>query len=142
VPLGQAVETVRFALHAAARNGIAQARISLHPQELGGIEIHLRQTADGLVARVVADSTVAAQTLQQSGADLRRDLEGQGLTLLQLDIGASGDERGGAQAQQDLGARAGRSLAGGEDLSDVTPVDPTRPRTLELANGALVDVLA
>ncbi|MCW2950859.1 MAG: flagellar hook-length control protein, partial [Conexibacter sp.] len=144
VPLGDAVETVRFALHAAARNGIAQARISLHPQELGGIEIHLRQTAAGLVARVVADSAVAAQTLQQSGAELRRDLEGQGLTLLTLDIGASGDERGGAQAQQDLGARTGRPAAGAADRSDATAVAgaPTRPRTLELANGALVDVLA
>lgn len=148
VVLEHAVETVRLALRAAADSGVTHARISLNPRELGSIEVHLRQTADGLVARVVAQHAAAAQLLQHAGADLRRSLESQGLTLLRLDIGASG-EQGGRQAPANGGA-AGEGAAAGNGAG--TADDPlgasedaaetTATATLALPNGALVDVLA
>ncbi|HZV72949.1 MAG TPA: flagellar hook-length control protein FliK [Conexibacter sp.] len=156
VGLEHAVETVRLALRAAADRGVTHARISLTPRELGGIEVHLRQTADGLVARVVAEHTTAAQLLQQAGGDLRRSLESQGLTLLRLDIGASGEQGGRAPGDgrgladgasgDGFEGRAGRNRATTSDdplaALDSTTDPASSTTTLALSNGALVDVLA
>jgi len=150
VGLEHAVETVRLALRAGAERGVSHARISLTPRELGTVEIHLRHTSDGLVARVVAEHGAAVQQLQQAGADLRRQLEQSGIDVLRLDIGASGDEtarRGaafaGAFADRDRGDRR-RAAGTGED--PLAPLDgdaeTTATATLALPNGALVDVLA
>ena len=152
VGLEHAVETVRLALRHGAERGVTHARISLTPRELGSIEVHLRQTADGLVARVVAEHGAAAQQLQQAGAELRRSLEQQGVNVLQLDIGASGDEtarrRGAAfdaagafgddrRGNRGDGADALASLDGAADGDEAQAIT-----TLQLPNGALVDVLA
>ncbi|MDW5597702.1 flagellar hook-length control protein FliK, partial [Conexibacter stalactiti] len=148
VTLDHAVETVRLAMRAGAERGVTHARISLSPAELGGIEIHLRHTADGIVAKVIADSAGAAQVLQQSAGDLQRELEQQGLNLLRLDIGASGEQAGQAGRQQGFGAsadgsRAGLRTAGPEDeLLTIATDAPAAPTSLRLPNGALVDVLA
>ena len=144
VGLDHAIETVRLALRASAERGVSHARIELHPRELGGIEIHLRQTADGLVARVVAEHAGAAQLLQHAGAELRRSLETQGLTLLRLDLGASGEQDRRAPGEQHgFGDPSGRD-ADAEDAASVedTLAAPTAQTTLTLPNGALVDVLA
>lgn len=153
VGLDRAVETVRLALRAAAERGVTQARISLNPRELGGIHVHLRHTADGLVARVVAEHGHAAQLLEQAGAELRRSLETQGVTLLRLDIGTHGEQGGRAAGQQagfgasGNGARAnaGGADAGTPDDGDAVPgsVSDASPSTqLALPNGVLIDVLA
>lgn len=146
VGLDRAIETVRLALRAAADRGVAHARIELHPRELGGIEIHLRQTTDGLVARVVAEHATAAQLLQHAGAELRRSLETQGLTLLRLDIGASGEQDPRAPGEQrgfgdPTGDRAGATDDAAAIEDATTPTDPAET-TIALVNGALVDVLA
>lgn len=153
VGLEHAVETVRLALRAAADRGVTHARISLTPRELGSIEVHLRQTADGLVARVVAEHATAAQLLHNAGGELRRQLESQGLTLLRLDIGASGEQSGrsGDRALGNGGAFGGGDDSGhgrnGGDADPLAPLDGTSAETsttttLALRNGALVDVLA
>lgn len=152
VGLEHAVETVRLALRAAADRGVTHARISLTPRELGSIEVHLRQTADGLVARVVAEHATAAQLLHDAGGELRRQLESQGLNLLRLDIGASGEQGGRAADRQALanafadGDGSGRNSSG-SDADPLAPLDGTPDQTsttttLALPNGALVDVLA
>jgi hypothetical protein len=151
VGLEHAVETVRLALRHSAERGITHARISLTPRELGSIEVHLRQTADGLVARVVAEHASAAQQLQQAGAELRRQLESQGLTLLRLDIGASGDEAAGRRgAAFDTAAAFSDDDRRRDGVDPLAPLDgaagpdtdPATTTTLQLPNGALVDVLA
>jgi flagellar hook-length control protein FliK len=153
VGLEHAVETVRLALRAAADRGVTHARISLTPRELGSIEVHLRQTADGLVARVVAEHATAAQLLHNAGGELRRQLESQGLTLLRLDIGASGEQGGRATDRQALangngafadGDGQGRNRGDADPLAslDGTTDQTSTTTTLTLPNGALVDVLA
>jgi flagellar hook-length control protein FliK len=150
VGLEHAVETVRLALRHGAERGVSHARISLTPRELGSIEVHLRQTAEGLVARVVAEHASAAQQLQQAGAELRRSLEQQGVTLLRLDIGASGEDAGRAADRQALAGAFGdehgrrRGTRDERDALDL-PADMTETTattTLTLPNGTLVDVLA
>jgi flagellar hook-length control protein FliK len=149
VTLDHAVETVRLAMRAGAERGVTHARISLSPAELGGIEIHLRHTADGIVAKVIADSAGAAQVLQQSAGDLQRELEQQGLNLLTLDIGASGQQAGEAARQQGFGEQLADGSRGrlgdlrpDEQLLTIATDAPAAPASLRLPNGALVDVLA
>ena len=153
VGLEHAVETVRLALRAGAERGVSHARISLTPRALGTIEIHLRQTSDGLVARVVAEHGAAVQQLQQAGGELRRQLEQSGINLLRLDIGASGEDAGraadrrafaGAFGDDDRGGSRDRGAAGDDPLAPLDgAVDPTTSTTtLTLPNGALIDVLA
>jgi len=143
VPLARAAEAVEHVLQLASQRGVTHARIALHPQELGSIDVHLRSTSEGIVARVVAHAPEAAQQLQQAAADLRKSLEQQGLNLLNLDIGHQDDGRstGRAGAGTDgSGQGAGGSSAG---AGDGDGGDETSTETsLQLPNGVLVDVLA
>jgi hypothetical protein len=142
VPLEQAVETVRLTVSAAARNGVTRARIALRPEELGGVEVHLRHTAEGLSARVVAEVPEAAHLLAQAAGELRRTLEQQGVNVVRIDVGIAGDEAAGAGAG-DREQRDARRNGGGSAAGDAPETDlPIPDRTIELPNGALVDVLA
>jgi flagellar hook-length control protein FliK len=132
---------VRLTVHAANERGVTRARIALRPEELGGVEVHLRHTAAGLSARVVAEAPEAAHLLQQAAGELRRTLEQQGLHLLRIDVGTAGDEAAGPGAgPTGHERRDGRRRPGPEAAADTD--QPTLDRTIELPNGALVDVLA
>jgi flagellar hook-length control protein FliK len=144
VPLAQAVETVRLTINASAQRGVTRARIALRPEELGGVEVHLRHTAEGLSARVVAEVPEAAHLLAQAAGELRRTLEQQGVNIVRIDVGTAGDEAAGTGAgaagnEQRGGRRHGGSTAAGDAPETELPIPG---RTIELPNGALVDVLA
>jgi type III secretion system needle length determinant len=148
VRLSQAADAVENAIRIGSTRGVTHARISLNPAELGGVEIHLQQTAQGLSASVVASGAEAAQVLQQAAQDLRRQLEAQGIELTRLDISYSGEQREGARsAQAGQGDGERRSPAGdgsaATDGGELTPTDEiTVKSTIELPDGVLVDVLA
>jgi flagellar hook-length control protein FliK len=145
VPLSRAAENVEHVLRLAANRGVTHARIALNPASLGSIDVHLRHTRDGVVAHIVAHAPEAVQQLQQAAANLRSQLEGQGVNLLSLDIGQSaGEERSAGRAgagfgDEDRGDRRGQ--ADGGDAAGVEP-ETTVNSTLQLPNGVLVDVLA
>jgi flagellar hook-length control protein FliK len=139
---------VRAMLRILQHRGQVQAQLSLHPAELGGVEVRLRQTAHGLMATVTADRADAAHILQQAGADLRRALEAQGVQLAGLDIGMAGENQDAANARANerraegaLGGSRRQPATGDNDLS---PIDPDQRTTTAptIALGALVDVLA
>lgn len=142
VPLARSAEAVEHVLRLASSRGVTHARIALHPEELGSVDVHIRSTSEGLVARVVAHSAEAVQTLQHAANDLRKSLEEQGLNVLNLDVSQSGDQSAG-RARSDAGELAGGRRDGGEagsgDGSDDTSTTTT---TLRLPSGVLVDVLA
>ena len=50
-------------LHIAAERGVTHARLNLKPVELGGIEVRLQTTPQGISAQLVADSPEAARML-------------------------------------------------------------------------------
>jgi flagellar hook-length control protein FliK len=140
----QAVETVYAVIRMSQSSGITQARVQLHPALLGQIDIHLRQTPDGIVAKVVADAGQAANVLRHAGDELRRALQAQGLNLTHFDVGtASQDERRSAFAGGD-GQPQRRSGGGAADVADPIAVAETSTgeTTIRLPNGVLVDVLA
>ncbi len=151
VPLSRVPETTATMIQIAADRGVTHARLNLKPVELGGIEVRLKTTPQGISAHLVADSPEAAKMLQSAAADLRRDLEARDVNLLSLDVstsseqqqqnpqaqaGAFTDEFGNAQTYG-LGRRNSRN-------SDSGLTEPGAPAetTLVLPNGVLVDVLA
>jgi len=142
VSLPRAVEAVRATVELAARQGISQARIELAPASLGGLRIQLRQTSDGLVARIVADHAEAARTLAQGGDDLRRSLQQAGIPLARLDIEAS-DRQGTQDSNRDPPAGGRREQQAGLDQdSDAVGALAVEPGISAPATGGLVNVLA
>jgi flagellar hook-length control protein FliK len=132
-------------LHVAHERGITHAKISLRPDDLGGIEVRLQSTAAGVSAHLVADSPEAARLLAQAGDDLRRSLEARDVNLISLEVSTSGDQqRQGERPGEtsDPNAPAGPGRAGGEAEGDDVAPAPTPVSVLELPGGLLVDVLA
>ena len=117
VDLQQTVEALHGTIALAARSGLAQARIALHPAELGEVLVHLTQTARGLLARVTADTAAATQALAAAHAELRHSLSFLGIDLARLDIGrhapsgTPGGSEGGATHDR-AGGRNGDSSRG------------------------------
>jgi Flagellar hook-length control protein FliK len=138
------IESIGATIELAARQGAAQARIALHPQDLGHISIRLSQTGNGLLARVNADTPAAAQALADGRAELHQTLSSLGVTLLRLDIG-SFTQSGAGEREQSAGGQGGSSASGEADGSEETdgaqaPVQTTAPAGI--GAGELVDVLA
>jgi flagellar hook-length control protein FliK len=150
---GRVVPTVSVALDLLVSRGATTARLHLKPEALGGVDVHLRQTAQGLDVRLSADGAEAARALTQAAEGLRRQLESQGVTVLRLEIadGTTADARGGDAAGRDGQAPGsdGRTGAASRTRVDVETGDDattlpstTTATTLALPDGALVDVLA
>jgi flagellar hook-length control protein FliK len=139
VPLARSAEAVEHVIRLASAGGVTHARIALHPEELGSVDVHIRSTNEGIVARVVAHSAESVQTLQHAANDLRKSLEEQGVNVLTLDIGQSGDERSAGRSGTEGGglARGDGQVATAEQEST-----ETKTSTLRLPSGVLVDVLA
>jgi flagellar hook-length control protein FliK len=145
VGLERMAETVRLTVELAARRGYSQARIQLSPEALGDVRVHLHQTGEGIVARLVAASA-AAHTLQQASHELRRSLQSAGISLLSLDINVA-DHDGAAHrdsAPAAPRAAAGRATGGTTDVTHEQPTSATtgRSKTVTLHSGVVIDVLA
>jgi flagellar hook-length control protein FliK len=141
--LHQAIETVQAVVKMAQSGGVTRARVALHPEQLGGIEIHLSSTRDGVTARVVADAAQAANVLRHAGEELRRSLESQGINLVRFDVGTAGgqQERRSAFGQEPGSGSNGHTPTDSMEETDVSS-DTTQETTVQLPNGVLVDVLA
>jgi flagellar hook-length control protein FliK len=144
VPLQEMIDSIGATIELATRQGIAKARIELHPEELGHISIRLSQTSEGLRARVTADTPAGAQALTQGRGELRQTLSSMGLSLLRLDIGSSGQPQTGEQNERWTGKADGSNLTDAtnapEERADLGEPQDTRPLGAPL--GEIVDVLA
>jgi flagellar hook-length control protein FliK len=127
----------------AGENGYTRARVTLHPAELGGVEVLLRGGASGLTATVVAENPHAAHLLQQSAVELQRRLADQGIELASIQILAGGGEApdSAPNGREGASAPAGRAATGNADDTDA-PAAPEQIKTIDLGGGVLVDVLA
>lgn len=159
VGLQEAIESLHGTIQLTARQGLTQARISLQPEELGEIRINLTQTAQGLLARVTAESPAAAQALAAAHAQLRQSLSSLGINLTRLDIGHHDPARGGgadANGGGQGGAARGEGFAGSrpgrpttiaahdepETETESPAVEALTPATTAPSHGTLIDVLA
>ncbi|GAB5413224.1 MAG: hypothetical protein Cons2KO_08270 [Congregibacter sp.] len=91
------------------REGVKEARLQLHPAELGRLQVTINTEGDQ--ARVVfsAETAAARDAIEQSIPRLREMLEQNGLQLAHADVdqgafGQSGSEQGDANAVSDAGA--------------------------------------
>ncbi|HEY3764268.1 MAG TPA: flagellar hook-length control protein FliK [Gaiellales bacterium] len=127
----------------AVRAGQPVARITLHPEDLGDVQVTMRYHADGVSAVVTTDNHEAAQTLVQAGADLRRSLEAQGVTVHSLDVHLSSDDRGDNAHGEKAADMANAMGPGGTgDDADADEVETTiQPSQLPLP-GSQIDVFA
>jgi flagellar hook-length control protein FliK len=145
VPLYRAPHTAAAVIHLAQQHGVTHARINLKPAELGGIEVRLHSTPQGISAHLIADSPQAAKALQHASDDLRRQLESRDVNLLSLDVSTSNGDDG---RQAGFGADAGREGSAstpsrtGYGLTNDQPAEAPAETTLVLPDGVLVDVLA
>src|SRR5205085_739054 len=134
----QAVERIQAMVHMAHSRGAAQARIELHPAELGGVTIQLQVAHDGLRAHIVADRPEALPLLQRAATDLQRSLEARGIDLSGLDFGLAPDAEAGAsrddaRAQQRQSAFGGPGRLGSdEEADDAIGAVSTTTRSVEL----------
>jgi len=145
VPMQEVIDAIRATIEIAARQGSAQARIALQPEELGHISIHLSQTSEGLLARVTADTPAAAQALAGARSELHQSLSSLGATLLRLDIGSSDardrDSRFAGDPQAASTAKASADSEGPESAVAAGEIDgATQPRGVP--RGELLDVFA
>ncbi len=145
VPMQEMIDSIGATIELAARQGIAKARIELQPEELGHISIRLSQTSEGLRARVTADTPAGAQALSQGRSELRQSLSSLGLSLLQLDIGSSGQPQTGEQDGRFAGNANGSGVLGAAGVAEGSEAlgessENTRPAGTPL--GEIVDVLA
>ncbi len=145
VQMQETIDSIGATIELAARQGIAKARIELQPEELGHISIRLSQTNEGLRARVTAETPAGAQALNQGRSELRQSLDSLGLSLLQLDIGSSGQPRSGEHNGHFADNAGGPSALRATDTAEESdtlgrPLDSSRPVGSPL--GEIVDVLA
>jgi len=147
VGLHEMIESIHATIEIAARQGATQARISLQPEALGQISIRLSQTAQGLLARVSAQTPAAAQALADARGELHQSLSTLGVSLLRLDIGSDQPEAGyreGRNAGDPQSSSASRASSNPEEVDSPetvgAPGGPAQPASI--AGGALVDVLA
>lgn len=141
------IEGAQGLLELAARHGMNRARLTLRPQELGGVEVRLHSTAQGVTATVRADIESTASVLQTALGDLRRSLEDAGVTVARLDVTWTGQEgRDGRDGRAD--ADPSRRDANGDApfdldaLADADVVPITTARAARHDEGALLDVSA
>jgi flagellar hook-length control protein FliK len=145
VPLGRLVSTTGTMLHVAHERGITHARLNLKPVELGGIEVRLQTSPQGVTAQLIADSPEAARMLQGASDDLRRQLEANNVTLLALDVSTSSDQRQPASSGGPDGFAQHHNPGGASGSRNGGPEPTAAPlveTTIALPDGVLVDVLA
>jgi flagellar hook-length control protein FliK len=143
VRLHELADAVKTTIRVAAGEGRTTARISLQPEELGRVEIHLRYDGAGVSASVATDSSAAAEVLTAASGELRRSLEAQGFTVLGLDVHQGGLDLGTTPDRDRLGTPGGAPHGRGNEAADepeetTTTIEAT---TLPLG-GSQVDVLA
>jgi flagellar hook-length control protein FliK len=129
-------ERIEALVRLATRQGGAEARMELHPQELGSVVVRLRLTSDGLQATFTASNPAAVPQLQQAGDDLRRSLEAKGLTLATLDVRAQSGDAGDGRGRH----RGSSQRRGSRGAAAVTVEE--QPLFTSIPAGELVDVQA
>jgi flagellar hook-length control protein FliK len=130
-------------MRVAVRAGQPVARITLHPENLGDVQVTMRYHQDGVSAVVTTSNHAAAQELMQAGADLRRSLESQGVTVHGLDVHLSGDSRGenaNGERAADMARAMGPNDGGSDAAADEAEIT-IQPSQLPLS-GSQVDVFA
>ena len=113
--------------------GIQEARLELHPRELGSVQVQLRLSASGAEVQFSAAHPQAREALQASLPQLRALLAADGLHLSQAQVGSQ------AQSQSGHQSRGAASVDSADAADEAQPAAPERPRLIRIG---LVDDFA
>jgi flagellar hook-length control protein FliK len=110
-------------------NGNGEISLRLQPESLGSLRVSISTQADGVVARILTETTQVQHVLEASKDQLRAALESKGLRLNTLDVsvgqGSVSDGRAAfAGPQQTLEQRAGRFAMRPRSAASTDTVDP------------------
>jgi flagellar hook-length control protein FliK len=87
-------------------SGVQEARLQLHPRELGSVDIRIRIEGQGASVWFGADHPGARAALEASLPQLRDRLAGEGLQLAQASVGSQTSDPGAGQPQGERGRSA------------------------------------
>lgn len=108
------------------RDGVGEARLHLHPAELGRLQVTVTTDGDQTRLIFVTETAAAREAIEQSMPRLREMLEQSGLQLAQADVGQQELPNGRAQADATAPDRAG---------NDSDTADTANPHDAALAGG-------
>jgi flagellar hook-length control protein FliK len=92
------------------RDGSREARLQLHPAELGRVQVTINTDGDQARVVFVAESAAAREAIEQAMPRLREALAQQGMDLAQADVGQQGPSGERSNGRDDL-VRPGMSSA-------------------------------
>ncbi|HNU10540.1 MAG TPA: flagellar hook-length control protein FliK [Rubrivivax sp.] len=127
------------------RNGVQEARVHVHPQELGPIAVHIALDGNAAQVRLAVDSALTRELLEQGMPTLAGALRDSGLTLAGGDVfqqprdPAPGQGQDGSGRRPHTPQRGDPAVGGGEDAR--TPgAGAGAPRAMRALGG--VDIFA
>ncbi|WP_276352500.1 flagellar hook-length control protein FliK [Cohnella caldifontis] len=94
-------------------NGIAEAKISLHPEHLGQVDIKLQIHNGQLTAHFITENGTARDLLENQLAQLRAALQNQGLQVEKMEVSQQSTLHGAAAFFQQPQGRQGSGQQGG-----------------------------
>ncbi len=119
------------------RDGHSEARIELKPELLGHLRLQISTENQQVTLRILTENPLVKEIIESSAAQLRADLQGQGLQMEELEVGVSGDHaRFGGHPDESNQPQRGTSKSTGdaaeaandaaEGASSPTPAAGTR----------------
>jgi flagellar hook-length control protein FliK len=96
------------------RDGVREARLQLHPAELGRLQVTVSTDGDQARVSFVADTQAARDAIEQSMPRLREMLEQNGMQLAQSDVGQRDLQSGREGSDAESSQQAGEEVATGE----------------------------
>ncbi|MEJ5187496.1 MAG: flagellar hook-length control protein FliK, partial [Candidatus Geothermincolales bacterium] len=102
------VDQVAGVVRLAREGEVTQARIRLHPPQLGALKVEA-EWSGALRVRLEVQNPHALQALESGLSDLRQRLLSQGIPLQELQLTLGGDRGGGGPAEERKGLRRAES---------------------------------
>ncbi len=122
-----------------ASDGQKSARIHLHPQELGAIEIRVRMDQSGTSLSINAQHGHAREAIEASLPRLREMFVDQGMNLLDVDV-SGGQQEQSARPDERHASLAPRPIEDSKADDAVAESSPAQPAVVR--NARRLDVLA
>ncbi len=124
------------------RNGIHNAEIKLHPEELGSLQITMRMQHDQAQLQIISEHPHVRQALEAALPQLRAALAESGVQLGQTNVSADSSASAGAQpnGQQHTGGQG--KAEQGEDIHGSEEEHPQQILTRPLSGGYGINTFA
>lgn len=119
-----------------SRNGIHNAELRLHPEELGALQISLRLNNDQAQLHFVTENHQVRAALEAAMPHLRTSLAESGIHLGQSSVGADSSSSWSASAQSDGSSGRGSTEDDGQENAHLADEKPEiSNKTLHYSNG-------